>query len=174
MKVILLFANSKLPLHLPVNFLIRWLDKSKAGHFAIRVITSEFDIVYEAVAPKVRKVMPYDVWLKYYTPNHELEIPVPQSKEAEVTKWLESILGLRYGYEQIVLIGLCAIVKPFSSYLSKVILNHEKALICTELGSRFIEKFLVYKLKKSHDEIGVRDMEEIIDDLSKTEIKWQI
>lgn len=173
MVVTFIFANSTKTLHKPVNFLIRWLDKSIAGHFAIGLQTDFSHTVFEAVAPRVRKITPYQEWLKYYTPVRTLSIAVPLDKYSSVLEWLEGMLGIRYGYEQIVFIAVCLIINPLNKLWNRVNLNYKKAVICTELGSRFIEKFLVYELKESHDKIGVRDMEKIITDLSKTEIKWQ-
>jgi hypothetical protein len=172
MKVHFLFSNSLVPSHKPVNFLIRWVDKSCAGHFAIGLETDYSFYVYEAVAPKVRKVR-YEHWVKQYEVCKKASIDVPRPLSPDVVYWLENIIGTRYGYEQVILLGVLALLKPLDLIFKKININHKRALICTEIGSRFIEKFLVYSLKESHDKIGVRDMELITDKLFLSEILWQ-
>jgi len=173
MKVYFIFANSKLRLHKPVNYLIRMVDRSMAGHFAICLETDFSKTVFEAVAPKSRKIVPYDEWLNLYDPVKTLEIEVPDNKSLAVIEWLEGMVGVRYGYLQVLIIGLSAFLRPFGLILNGININYKRAIICTELGSRFIENFLEYRLKETHDEIGVKDMEIITDELSSSEIKWR-
>ena len=62
-----------------------------------------------------------------------------------------------YSIPQLALIAL-SLLGPLQRKLNWAILNHKKALICTEVGSRFIESFTHIEIKESHDNVGVNDM----------------
>lgn len=165
MKVTFIFANTRISSHKFVNFLIKWIDKSKSGHFAILLDTDFTSNIFEAVSPKVREIK-LDDWIKQYDAQSFTCFEVPEHKRADVIYWLKNMVGIRYGYGQVLLIGFFCIFKKLASIIPKVNLNYKSAVICTELGSRFIEKFLDYPLNKSHDEIGINDMEKIIEKIS--------
>jgi hypothetical protein len=45
--------------------------------------------------------------------------------------------------------------------------------VCSEVGSRFLERFIEIQIKESHDKIGVRDMLEYTETLASNGITWR-
>lgn len=154
------------------SWLIKRLDRSTGSHFAIRLETHSSVSYYESVWPRSTK-SPEDEWLKHYVIRKRYDFEVPNIHQAAVLEWLESMVGVWYAVSQLVLIALSIILWPFRAVFNRTILNHEKALICTELGSRFVEKFMRWIFTKSHDNIGVREMTYISGRLNKTARPWK-
>lgn len=171
-KITFLFADSTDWLHKPGGALIKFVEGSSAGHFAVLLETDYSKKVYEAVSPKAR-VLPFDEWSHKYQIKDSVSFDVPEDKLFDVVYWLESQVGVRYGYLQLPFILLCSLSPFLDKTFNETYLNHKKAIICTELGSRLIEKFLVYEIKESHDKIGIKDMDNICLDLRSSEIKWR-
>ncbi len=137
--------------------LIRKVDGSPASHFAIAVFSpSSPDFVYESVFPRFRKIR-YDEWLKEYKLVKKVDFVVPKNLEFAVNDWLQMMIGVPYSVPQLALIAI-SLLGPLKKALNWAILNHKRALICTEVGSRFIEAFTHIEIKESHDNVGVNDM----------------
>lgn len=158
MVVRFLFCNSKTWWKQPGSALIRKVDGSDSSHFAVELITFTERIVYESVFPRARKIEKTE-WAKHYSVTAYYDFEVPSYMQYKVKDWLESIVGIHYSVPQLLLIALC-VLKPLNKLLNWAILNHQQALICTEVGSRFLERFTHIKIKESHDKIGVWDMRE--------------
>lgn len=154
------------------SWLIKTVDRSSGSHFAIRCETYSGVKIYESVFPKSTRT-PEEEWLKHYKIIKRYDFEVPAAHQASVLEWLESMVGVWYSVPQLALIALSIILKPLVFIFNRTILNHEKALICTELGSRFVEKFMRWIFTKSHDNIGVREMTYISGRLNKTARPWK-
>lgn len=144
----------------------------KAGHFAIEVEMYGDSKIYEAVFPKSKKSQLYD-WMDHYKVVGEYEFHVPIHLEVDVVNFLNDLTGVKYSLSQIISIGLVAIFKPLDFVLKTMVINQKKALICTEVGSRFIERFFKLELNQSHDQIGIKDMYEYSDELILMENVWK-
>lgn len=158
MKLAFLFCNPKSKWKQPGSWLIRKLDGSLCSHVAIAVTIQGHTHVFEAVSPMSRN-MPISDWLEQYALEYSYEFEVPVFKQFDALGFLESITERPYSYGQIVLIGLTKLFMPLQFVLRGAILNHERALICTEVISLFVEKFMRYNLRKKHDQHGITDIE---------------
>lgn len=170
MVVRFLFSNPREAWKQPGAWLIRRADRSKASHFAIAIFGFGTVFVYEAVFPKCRR-LPYSEWINHNKIESFHDFEVPTYLEFEVNEWAKSIVGKWYSVPQLALIAV-TIIEPLNKLLNWAILNHERQMICTEVGSRFIEKFMTLPIKESHDKIGVRDMYEYTDQL-KQNPRWR-
>ena len=144
----------------------------KAGHFAIEVEEFGESTVYEAVFPKSRKITLYK-WMDHYKVVGEYEFHVPINLQSSVKQFLSEMVGINYSLGQIFTIGLVALFKPLDYFLRTRVINQKKALICTEIGSRFIERFFKIDLDQSHDQIGIKDMYEYSDKLILMDNVWK-
>lgn len=156
MRVTFIFCNAITWWKLPGAALIRWADKSPANHMAIMLETYSGQMIYESVIPKARKIKPV-FWGKEYAVTHTFSYEVPPELHYQVIEWLEAQVGKKYSISQILFIAL-ATLSPINRWLNWAILNHEKYLICTEIGSRFKERFMRFQVNESHDKISVSDM----------------
>jgi len=152
--------------------LIKLGEGVRAGHFAIELEEYGESEIYEAVFPKSRKMKLYD-WMDHYKVVGEYEFHVPIYLQDSVKQFLSEMVGINYSLGQIFTIGLVALFKPLDSFLRTRVINQKKALICTEVGSRFIERFFNLDLKQSHDQIGIKDMYDYSDELLLMENVWK-
>lgn len=164
------FADSTHAYKLPGTLAIKFFDGAISGHFAIGLETYGEEHVYESLFPKSRK-LPISEWLKDYKIIKQHQFFVPNHLQYKVLEWLEGTVNIRYSVEQIFFIGLCILFKPLDYLLNTAVINHKKALICSETGSRFVDRFIYFKILESHDKIGVRDMEVISESL-EDKIMW--
>jgi hypothetical protein len=172
MKVTFLFCNPTQWWKQAGSWLIRVADKSPASHFAICIEhDSGREVVYESVFPKSMKSS-IEEWMRHNSLVAAFGFDVPRGKEYLVHEFLEARLGIWYSVPQLILIALC-LIKPLNKLLNWSILNHERALVCSEVGSRFLERFIEIQIKESHDKIGVRDMLEYTETLSTNGITWR-
>jgi len=171
MKIGFAFANSIAWYKKPVNFLLRWADKSKEGHFAL-IYEGFTERTYESIWPKSHQIS-LEEWMTHYSVEEVFYFEVPKHLEEEILPFLDSLLNKPYAFPQIFLLGICILFKPFNKLFGTAILNHEKALICTEYGSRFVERFMNYKLTKSHDNTGLSDMKKITLQLLVQKVQWK-
>jgi hypothetical protein len=155
----------------PGNLLLKIGDEVSAGHFAIGLETYGEEQVYESVFPRSKK-SPISEWLTHYKIVKQYQFYVPQHLQYKVLEWLEGYLNVRYAVEQILFIALCILFTPIDLLLRTAVLNHNKALVCTELGSRFIDRFFHFMIKKSHDRIGLNDMFRFSDCL-EDKVMWK-
>jgi hypothetical protein len=172
MRVKLILCNSTKWYKWVGNELLKWADNSNSGHFAIELSSYSTPIIYESVLPKSKKSK-ISKWLQHYEITEELEIEVPPEYQGSVYFFLESLLNKPYAIDQIFFIGLCLLFHPLDKAFNWGVLNHEKALICTEYGSRFLEKFIQIEIKESHDKIGLNDMKKYMNYLRANGIKWK-
>lgn len=172
MYIRFLFCNPKAKWKWIGSKLIRWADRTNASHFALEIEhISGKRYVYESVFPRSQKSEIHE-WLTHYNVISVYTFHIPTQIQHKVYEWLESLVGKPYSIPQLVLIALC-ILKPINSLLQWAILNHDRALICTEVGSRFIEKFIQFPIKESHDKIGVFDMMEYSKEMSTKGFLWR-
>jgi hypothetical protein len=172
MNVSFVFCNPKSKLKQPGSWIIRKLDKSAASHVAICVQVAETKYVFESVSPDSR-VIEFNEWLKEYVIAYTFDFKVPELKAWAALNYLENIVERPYSYGQIVLIGLTKIFMPLQFLLRGAILNHERALICTEVVSLFVEKFMKYDIKKKHDQHGISDIDIMAIELAIQESPWK-
>ncbi len=158
MKLAFLFCNPKSKWKRPGSWIIRKLDGSPCSHVAVSVTIQGHTHVFESVSPNSRNI-PLADWLEQYSLEYAYDFEVPDFKQFDVLSFLESTTERPYSYGQIVLIGLTKIFLPLQFLLRGAILNHERALICTEVISLFVEKFMRYTLRKKHDQHGINDVE---------------
>lgn len=158
MKLCFLFCNPTSKWKQPGSWLIRKFERSLASHVAISVEIGSVTYVFESVAPNSR-VMEMSEWKKHYQLEYAYEFEVPEFKQWDALNYLENIVERPYSYGQIILIGLTKILLPLQFLFRGAILNHERALICTEVISLFVEKFMRYTLRKKHDQHGISDVE---------------
>jgi hypothetical protein len=158
MKIAFLFCNPKAKWKQPGSWIIRKLDGSLCSHVAVAVTIKGYTNVFESVSPNSRN-LPLADWLNQYTLEYAYDFEVPNTKEFEALSFLDSITERPYSYGQIALIGLTKLFLPLQFLLRGAILNHERALICTEVISLFVEKFMRYTLRKKHDQHGISDIE---------------
>jgi len=154
------------------SWLIKKIDRSSGSHFAIKKESLAGVHYYDSVWPISKKSNEQD-WLKKYKVIKSYSFDVPLHLQADVISFLESLVGIKYAIPQLALIALSILLWPLRKVIYKSILNHEKALICSEYGSRFVEKFMKFILLKSHDNIGVRDMEIMSRKLHKLSNPWK-
>lgn len=141
-------------------FLIKFIDRVDSNHFAIVIEGYSEPKVYETTFPKY-KISKYSDWIKSHRIDRQFTYDVPTHLQYKVVEWLESHNGKRYSVFQLLFIA-AAIFKPINKILNWGILNHDRALICTEVGSRFMEKFMGLIVKESHDKIGMFDLIKIV------------
>lgn len=152
--------------------LIAWAEKLPCSHFAIGVEYGDSFWVYESVFPKSRKI-PYSKWVTKYNITHRFQYTVPLNfDQSKLYSWLESQLNKWYALDQILLIGITLLNSVADKISNKFVLNGAKYLICTEIGSRFAEKFMGYKMKESHDKVRLADMLNISLELENTKVVW--
>lgn len=153
------------------NFILKIGDGCIAGHFAIGLVTFGEEKIYESVAFKSRK-LPKSEWLTHDKIVKEFSFEVPPHLQAKVIEWLESMMGIRYAFEQIIFIAFCILFKPVDMIFNSLLINQKKALVCTELGSRFVENFMRYTLLESHDKIGLSDMMNVSQRIDAQDKQW--
>jgi hypothetical protein len=141
------------------------------GHFAIELETFGEPKVYESIFPRFQKLTRSE-WNKHYTLVKEYQWSVPEHLQSQVYEWLENQVGKRYAIEQIIFIGLTIVFGWLNLIFNKLVLNGNRAMVCTELGSRFAEKFWGFAPTESHDKIGLKDME-VLSDRYENNVKWQ-
>lgn len=144
--------------------LLRWADQFPASHFAVELVTIKHHYVFESVFPRTRRLEKHE-WNELWTEHSAYEFEVPQHLQWEVLAWLNHSVGKWYSLSQLLLIALC-LIKPLNDKLNWSILNHDRFLICTELGSRFIERFMKIVMIESHDKIGLQDLGDLCEQVS--------
>jgi hypothetical protein len=154
------------------SWIIRTLDQSKASHFAVELDSLAGIYYYESVMPKSR-CLPKDEWDKHYRIVQKWTFEVPKGLEYDVLLFLNDLINKPYSIAQLLLIAGGIFSGAFQIAFNKAIINHEKALICTEVGSRFIERFMRWNFVKSHDNMGIRDLTEICNALGISSNPWK-
>jgi len=166
-----LFANPLVWYKQAGNKLLKIGEIVPFGHFAIELETYGEPKVYESIFPKSQKVTRSE-WNKHYSLVKQYQWNVPEHLQSQVYEWLEKQVGIRYAIEQIIFIGLAIIFGFLNLILNKLVLNGNKAMVCTELGSRFAERFWGFVPTESHDKIGLQDME-VLSLRYENNVKWQ-
>lgn len=171
MIVRFLFANPKTWYKKIGSRLLQIGELVPFGHFAIELETYGEPKVYESLFPKSQKVNRSE-WNNHYELVKEYQWNVPEDLRFQVLEWLEKQVGIRYAVEQILFIGLTIIFGWLNLIFNKLVLNGNKAMVCTELGSRFAERFWGLVPTESHDKIGLQDME-VLSLRYENNVKWQ-
>jgi hypothetical protein len=138
------------------GWFIRRFDRSKFSHAAIELEITQ-PVVYEFVMPKSKKTFKID-WAKGYKVERSYDFVVPTHLQFDVLQWLNAHVGIRYSMTQIGWIALCNAISLIDKNFNWVPINQSKAMICTELVSRFMERFMTIKFKESHDKISLKDI----------------
>ena len=172
MTVRFLFANPLAWYKKAGNKLLQIGEIVNSGHFAIELDGYAEPKVYESLFPKSQKVTRSE-WNKHYEVVKVYEWTVPDHLRLQVYEWLEKQVGIRYAVEQIIFIGLTIVFGWLNLIFNKLVLNGNKAMVCTELGSRFAERFWGFIPTESHDKIGLKDME-VLSDRYENNVKWQL
>lgn len=172
MKLAFIFCNPTSKWKQPGSWLIRRFDRSAASHVAVSVQVGQITYVFESVSPKSR-VLEFSEWKKEYNIAYTFDFTVPELKSWAVLNYLENIIERPYSYAQIALIALTKLFLPFQFIFRGAILNHERALICTEVISLFVSKFMKYDLKKKHDQHGISDIDRMAVELAIQENPWK-
>jgi hypothetical protein len=172
MNISFIFCNPKQAWKQPGSWLIRKLDRSSASHVAICVQLNHTKYIFESVSPKSR-VIELSAWSKEYNIEYSFDFKVPELKRWAVLNYLENIIDKPYSYGQLILIGLTNLFMPFQLLLRGAILNHERALICTEVISLMVEKFMNYDIKKKHDQHGISDIDLMAIELAIQQNPWK-
>lgn len=170
MIVRFLFANPLVWYKQLGNKLLQFGEIVDFGHFAIELETFGEPKVYESIFPRSQRPTRSE-WNKHYKIVKQYQWNVPTHLQSEVYEWLEKKVGIRYAIEQIFFIGLTIVFGWLNLIFNKLVLNGNKAMVCTELGSRFAEKFWCFVPTESHDKIGLKDME-VLSDRYENNVKW--
>ena len=171
MTIRFLFANPLAWYKKAGNKLLQIGEIVNSGHFAIELDGYAEPKVYESLFPKSQKVTRSE-WNKHYEVVKVYEWTVPDHLRFQVYEWLEKQVGIRYAVEQIIFIGLTIVFGWLNLIFNKLVLNGNKAMVCTELGSRFAERFWGFTPTESHDKIGLQDME-VLSLRYENNVKWQ-
>ena len=160
-KVRFYFCDPTAGFKKPISWLIKLVDKAPASHFALDIS----GVVYESVWPKSQSILRIK-WLNHYKIVKQYELDVDNIKASFMIEFCDTLIGKHYSPTQIFMIGLAALVKPFEKIFGKKIVNGNKYLICTEVGSRFMEQFMMLELKEeTHDMISISDLYHLCNDL---------
>lgn len=138
------------------GWFIRRFDSSSYTHAAIELEITQ-PVVYEFVMPHSKKSFKID-WMKKYKVGRSFEFEVPNHMQFEVLQWLNKRVGIPYSLTQLGWIFLCNTISIFDKKFNWMPVNNSKAMICTELVSRFMERFMTIELKESHDKISLKDI----------------
>jgi hypothetical protein len=115
---------------------------------------------YEAVWPESHSV-PFVEWSAKYRVVRTVTLLVDASQN-DITAWLNSYTGRPYSLWQLILIYLNLSFKRINQVTGKVILNHDKELICTEHTGLFLEKFFKIVFTESEDVWSLDDIERVL------------
>ena len=173
MNVYFVFSDTKVWWKKLGCWLIKFIDKGSGSHFALGITNNEEIYYYESVLPKSR-VISKEQFLAINEIKKQYLFAVPKELEKEVVRFLDSLVSRPYSIQQLILIFISKSLLPTNIFLKGAILNHEKSLICTEVGTRFIEQFMNYKLTKSHDNTGVKDIQIICEGLVLQDKEWKV
>lgn len=171
MRVTFLFSNPRVWYKKFGNTILKIAEGVPFGHFSIQLDSLAGSYIYESIFPRSQK-LPLKEWLTHYEPVYYTGWDVPDHMNGKVLEWLESMTGKRYALEQILFIAFCICFKWVDILFNTLSINHAKALVCTEYGSRFVERFTTFKLTKSHDKIGLKYMLYISKKIESSEV-WK-
>ena len=172
MIVRFLFANPKTWYKKIGSRLLQIGELVPFGHFAIELETYGEPKVYESLFPKSQKVNRSE-WNNHYELVKEYQWNVPEDLRFQVLEWLEKQVGIRYAVEQIFFIGATILLGWTNLIFNKLILNGNRAMVCSELLSKLAEKFWGFIATESHDKIGLKDVE-VISDRYENNVTWKI
>ena len=172
MTIRFLFANPLVWYKKLGNLLLQIGEQVPFGHFAIELEGYGEPRVYESIFPRSQKSKRSE-WDKHYKVVAVYEWKVPQHLELAVYEWLNKQVGVRYAVEQIFFIGVTILFGWTNLIFNKLVINGNKAMVCTEYGSRLVERFWGFVPTESHDKIGLMDMK-IISDRYENNVKWSV
>jgi hypothetical protein len=148
--------------------LIRAVEGCPYSHCWIEVDNN----VYEAVFPKSR-VIPKSEHIKHYDYVEEFLLFQDSALHFEMIKFLKGQVGKWYATPQLVLIAIGFLGKKINALVSKVDLNGNSQLICTEFCARFLSKFFNAKIDETFDSISLKDLHKICKDLELKNDIWK-
>lgn len=138
----IVFLKNKNPLNILAR-LIRLAENTEYNHVEIMVTArGEFitgrTMSWGAVHPKSRKIEYKKLFEKYdLVKTEHVKINIDQS---DAVKILNSLTGRKYSFLQLIVLLFKVAFNALASPMSKVKLNLDKYLICTELVAIFLEK----------------------------------
>lgn len=168
MEISFVFSRSKLRSHKLGCKVIRRMEKTDVSHAAILVKTAFGSMVYEAVFPRVRK-MKFEDWIEQYEPIRVYPFEVPKEFRFLVGMDLRKMEGIPYPISQLILIGIGIVAPGLAKWLKPIVLNHDGALICTEVGAILLRNYMEVDFLESLDNVGLRDLETQVILLKKKE-----
>jgi len=171
MKIRFNFSNSTVWWKQPGVKLIHLFDNVSVSHFSIELELISGEYIYESVFPKSRKITKEE-WLTHNKLVHYYEWEVPSELQAHVFEFLEAQCDKWYSIPQLLLIAVTNLSRTANILLNWSYINKNNALICTELGAIFVQKFWKYKTEESLDKIGVHDMIQIALKYKKSGPTW--
>lgn len=157
MRVTIVFAKKRGWWNL-VSKAIMAAENIKYSHCAIVLENDGYSEVYEARMPNSRTVR-LDQWIEEYDLIHAYGFEVESIKEQDnVRKYLKAMMKVKYGWEQLLVIGLQLALVPFRKLTKRAVINGKRKLICTELVGLFCKKFLGIKWKKNPDLLSLKEV----------------
>jgi hypothetical protein len=140
----------------PLARLIMYMQKIPFSHMAIMAITDNGMVVYDAVYPRARKIA-YGDWLKDYAVIDSYTMKRPEVMPYLALEFLEKLIAKNENYSiaQLILIQAQNTFVQLKRILSRVILNHEKGAVCSEIIARFVAYAYGVKLDEQFDTVDL-------------------
>lgn len=149
-----------------ISRLIQFVEKKEYSHCSILVRTETTEIIYESEIPVSRDI-PYSKWLDSYKPIKFYKMPVKAENQLEAQLFLKSLTGRPYSIIEAILIGLGRYSKPFSKLIAGIVWNSDRFFECAEFVACFQTVFCGADYGISQDAIGLKEVEEMSEKLSK-------
>lgn len=138
--------------------ILMWAEKFPASHVWIEIENSYSCFVYESVAPKSRRIEKSD-HQKHYMSVKEFNMMELNDDESYIARSvINEMMNIKYGFWQILIIGLGLISKTFARWSGRILWNGKKKVICTELAGRFMEAVFKVDFGEKPDTISLRDV----------------
>jgi hypothetical protein len=138
--------------------LIMWAQGSDFSHCASEIDKEDGTepMVYEAVAPKARKISKSE-WVLHSIPVHSIEENITDPEQIKIIiDTAESEVGTPYSLLQLLVMAIGLIFKLFVKFFETFCLNSSKFKVCSEFMAA-IQTARGYKYKKNPDNINVVD-----------------
>lgn len=167
MKAYVVFARPK-PWWMFLDDIFMWVEKTNFSHVAI--VLEDIDHgkhwVFESRWPKGRKIA-LGKWLQDYKVVSLELIDNNFNRYSNHYYDLIRMTEKPYSFSQVLTIGWGLLFKAGGSKDWFLEVNGNKAKICTELVSVFLNKVYGVELKKSPDMVGLYDVKLMVDGLKK-------
>jgi len=163
MKVSILLVNNKKWWAKPAGMLIKYVEGVSFSHTALMFEHDGSNYVYHATWPQSKResVSSFQEVHSLYK-KYDLEV---DADPLVVYNYLQILLGKKYSVAQLLLIYLRRTYSFIHAISGGWILNHENSLICSELNAKFLEDFFNVKFQSKLDSIGLREIEQALEEL---------